>query len=193
MKDFSLLRGKPLLILNLNLIKVKKLEYLVYSNFFYYFYPKLYFMKKILFKFLAISILAIGCNKDNKIAQEPNTSDSLESKNTIVEDLGKTNEMGKVIFYKDNEKILIFNLLEHNGKVRLNGKDILLNQISFTENTYTAEGDNISVLAENGDFQDITTECIEGHFPKIMITYNGKVTEITNIRTKECPEYNIID
>lgn len=150
-------------------------------------------MKKILLTSVILGIFSVSCNKDNKVWGENNASDSLTSESTIVEDLGNTNEMGKVIFYKNDEKILIFNLLENAGKIRLNGKDILLHQISFTENTYTAEGENISILAENGDFQDITTECVEGTFPKMVITYNGKVTEITNIRTKECPEYNILD
>lgn len=151
-------------------------------------------MKKIIFTSLAMFFLAISCNKDAKIDNTKDKADSLQNTHLGIEDLGKTNEAGKVVFSTNGEVILIFDLLENKGKIKLDGKEIALHQISFTENTYTAEGDNISILAENGDFQDITTECIEGNFPKITITYNGKVTDIANIKTKECPEgYNIIN
>lgn len=151
-------------------------------------------MKKILLISILLGIFSVSCNKDNKISGENNASDSLTNENTMVENLEKTTEAGKVIFSKDNNAILIFDLLENTGKIKIDGKEIALNQLTFTENIYQIEGENISIVAENGDFQDMTTECIEGSFPKITITYNGQTLDIQDIKTKECPEHhNIID
>lgn len=135
---------------------------------------------------LFLCLLATSCKEDAK--------NSVATPQLNIENLEKTGEAGKVIFSKDNNAILIFDLLENTGKIKIDGTEIPLNQLTFTENIYQIEGENISIVAENGDFQDMTTECIEGSFPKITITYNGQTLNIQDIKTKECPEHhNIID
>lgn len=135
---------------------------------------------------LFLCLLTASCKEDAK--------NSVATPQLNIENLEKTTEAGKVIFSKDNNAILIFDLLENTGKIKIDGKEIPLNQLTFTENIYQIEGENISIVAENGDFQDMTTECIEGSFPKITITYNGQTLDIQDIKTKECPEHhNIID
>lgn len=143
-------------------------------------------MKNKIIVALFLCLLTTSCKEDAK--------NSVATPQLNIENLEKAGEAGKVIFSKDNNAILIFDLLENTGKIKIDGKEIALNQLTFTENIYQIEGENISIVAENGDFQDMTTECIEGSFPKITITYNGQTLDIQDIKTKECPEHhNIID
>lgn len=143
-------------------------------------------MKNKIIVALFLCLLTASCKEDAK--------NSVATPQLNIENLEKTTEAGKVIFSKDNNAILIFDLLENTGKIKIDDKEIPLNQLTFTENIYQIEGENISIVAENGDFQDMTTECIEGSFPKITITYNGQTLDIQDIKTKECPEHhNIID
>lgn len=143
-------------------------------------------MKNKIIVALFLCLLTTSCKEDAK--------NSVATPQLNIENLEKTSEAGKVIFSKDNNAILIFDLLENTGKIKIDGEEIPLNQLTFTENIYQIEGENISIVAENGDFQDMTTECIEGSFPKITITYNGQMLDIQDIKTKECLEHhNIID
>lgn len=156
-------------------------------------------MKKIIITSLIGGIFAISCNKNSSTIDTVPTDSiqhKIDSTHTALPDstigyLEEEPELGKVIFTEQGNTIISFNTLENRGKIKINNDIIELTQLVFTEDKYEIIGENISIIAENGDFQDSSTnsDCNEGFFKKIIINYKNTPIEISNIKVENCPQY----
>ena len=145
--------------------------------------------------------MMFSCKKEAKISDNQNLSDSLTSDSlTIssaenpaafrVETLSEKAGLGKVIFTENGSTILSFDTQGNSGKIKLNGKEYELNNLVFSENNYDISGDEVTITAENGNFQDSASDCNYGTFPKIEINFNNQKVTLNNIKVQDCPNYN---
>ena len=98
------------------------------------------------------------------------------------------NKVG-TIFYQNGNALFYFDQNASKGNIKIDGKDYALNQLDFNENNYTLSGENLEIEAENGDFEDQTTDCIHGKFPVVKVTLNGKSLNIPSMTVQDCPNY----
>ena len=159
-------------------------------------------MKNILVAFL-LGILVISCKKDAKISDTENgISDSLQAQNdsaTIhsgesanafqLEPLDEKAGVGKTIFTLNKATIISFDAQANTGKVNIDGKEYPLNHMDFSENTYEFSGNGITIHAEDGNFQDMVSDCMYGSFPKIQVKFGDKKAVFTNVSVQDCPTY----
>lgn len=158
-------------------------------------------MKNIIFLLIS-GILLFSCKKDAKIDENVNhNSDSLTSDSlTIssadhpdafrVEPLSEKAGLGKVIFTENGETILSYDTQANSGKIKLNGKEYILDNLIFSENNYDISGNEVKISAEDGNFQDMTSDCNYGTFPKIKISFNNQEVTLANVKVQDCPDYN---
>lgn len=168
----------------------------------FYFYK----MKKIL---LSVSVFAlfISCKKEeNNIAKTTaesnsqtlvNDSAKADSANLIsakdpspkVKPLNEEIDLGKVVFTQNNQVMIAFNTKVQNGKVMIDDKEYQLNRLIFSENSYEISGNGIKITAEEGNFKEMTSDCLYGNFPKVKIKLNDKEVNLENVNVQDCPAY----
>lgn len=157
---------------------------------------------------VSLSLLAIECKKEGNITSSQNDvettvskadsaliSNNSMSKNTPnalkVETLNESANLGKTIFTENGKTIISFNTDNQKGKIRINGKDYELSQLNFTENNYEIKGPEIEIVATNGDFEEMTSDCTYGTFPEIKIKLKDQSsTTLKNVKVQDCPNYN---
>lgn len=165
-------------------------------------------MKKI-FLIIAVGIVASSCKKDEKVTEvktSENPTINMDS-TKIVDSLTVapqqdpdafsvdplTDEgaaLGKVIFQRNNDVILSYSMDAGKGKIKLQGKEYTLDKLTFSENNYEISGSGIKITAENGNFQEMVSDCAYGNFPEISVTQNNHTVKLTNIKVQDCPNYN---
>lgn len=107
-----------------------------------------------------------------------------------VETIDDGADLGKAIFTENGKTVIVFNTVSQKGKIRINGKDYVLNKYTFSENNYEISGDGVSITASNGSFQDMVSDCAYGTFPEVTVKLNGKETKLKDIKVQDCPNYN---
>lgn len=157
--------------------------------------------------YAAFTLLFLGCKQDKPVqtseksetAQQQSTADSAavpqigpaENPDALkIEPIAEDAAIGKTIFTQNGQVVIAFNTDNQQGKIKINGKDYPLNKLTFSENSYEIKGEGITITAENGDFQDMVSDCTYGNFPKININLNGKTAQLTDIKVQDCPNYN---
>lgn len=98
--------------------------------------------------------------------------------------------LGKAIFTQNNKVMISFNSVSQKGKIKINGKDYALTKLTFSENNYEITGDGITITANNGNFQEMTSDCAYGNFPEVEVKLNGKETILKDVKVQDCPNYN---
>ena len=49
--------------------------------------------------------------------------------------------------------------------------------------------DNLALIESFGDFKDEKNECMEGNFPEIKVSLDGKIVNLANITLEDCSNY----
>ncbi|MDL1913996.1 MAG: hypothetical protein FDW93_05660 [Bergeyella sp.] len=152
-------------------------------------------MKKIFYFLFVFFLVFSSCKKDpkdaglaNKKGQDSLSISALEHPQSFsvgVIDTSPTQE--KTIFSKKGETIISFDHASNTGKIKIDGKEFVLDRMLFTENTYELSGQGLSVLAEDGTFQDSVWGCTEGSFPEVKITYKDNEVTLRDIKVEDCP------
>ena len=143
-------------------------------------------MKKIIAT-IFIGLVLIACKKDESV-QQVETQSTQEKTN--IGNIGAEFPQGKAIFTDENGQIIIsFDTQANKGVMRFRDREIDLNNLSFTEDRYEIEGKGIHIVAENGEFQDQKENCIEGVFPTLSITIDGREYILNNVKVKDCRIY----
>jgi hypothetical protein len=98
-------------------------------------------------------------------------------------------EKGRAIFSQNGKVLFYFDQNSNTGNVRIEGKDYSLNKFEFSENNYSITGNGVKIEAEDGDFKDDSSDCVQGVFPYVKVSLNDKNINLTNISVKDCPTY----
>lgn len=167
----------------------------------FYFYK----MKKI---FLSVSVFAlfISCKKEEKNIEtnaelnsqtmvndsvKADSADLISAKDPSpkVKPLNEEIDLGKVVFTQNNQVMIAFNTKVQTGKVMIDDKEYQLNRLIFSENNYEISGSGIKITAEEGNFKEMTSDCLYGNFPKVKIKLNDKEVNLENVNVQDCPAY----
>ncbi len=98
-------------------------------------------------------------------------------------------EKGRALFSQNGKVLFYFDQNSNTGNVRIEGKDYSLNKFEFSENNYSITGNGVKIEAEDGDFKDDSSDCVQGVFPYVKVFLNDKNVNLTNISVKDCPTY----
>lgn len=165
------------------------------------FYQNFNFMKNI-FLLLFLGILIISCKKDAKIEENVNPVQDSASADSLtfssedradafrVEPISEKADLGKVIFSENDETIISFDTKANSGKIKLNGKEYVLDELIFSENNYEISGNEVSIRAENGNFKEMSSDCNYGIFPEVEIKLSNQEVKLANVKVQDCPDYN---
>ena len=107
--------------------------------------------------------------------------------NVIPQDISADN--GRAIFTQEGKTLFYFDQNSNKGIIRIDGKDYALDRFDFNENNYSLYGNNVEIEATNGDFKEMTGDCVNGEFTEVKITVNGKTLNLPNIKVQDCPNY----
>ncbi|SIS48504.1 hypothetical protein SAMN05421789_10228 [Kaistella chaponensis] len=160
-------------------------------------------MKK--FFFVLTIITLVSCKKDKEIISDNIVVDSTKSvtdslqrpelrnpdKSVAFQILPQNiaSEKGRTIFKQNGNVLFYFDQNSNEGNIRIDGKDYTLSQFDFTENNYSISGNGVEIEAANGDFKDEKNECMEGDFPEIKVSLDGKIVNLANITSEDCSNY----
>lgn len=168
----------------------------------FYFYK----MKKILLS-VSVFALVISCKKGEKIVDQTSTDSNsqtvvtdsvkVDSATVIsakdaspkVKPLNEEVDLGKVVFTQNNQVMIAFNTKLQTGKIVIDDKEYPLNKLTFSENNYEISGNGIKITAEEGNFKEMTSDCLYGNFPKVKIKLNDKEVNLENVSVQDCPSY----
>jgi hypothetical protein len=146
----------------------------------------------------------LSCKKDKENLNPKNTTDSTKSvlDSTQIPSFENPDqtafkimaqniavEKGRTVFKQNGNVLFYFDQNSNLGNIRIDGKDYALTQFDFTENNYLISGSGVEIEATNGDFKDEKNDCVEGNFPGIKVSLHGKIVNLTNITSKDCPNY----
>ncbi|MHA6696941.1 hypothetical protein [Chryseobacterium sp. A301] len=159
-------------------------------------------MKRILL-FLTAFLFLAGCKKEAPVADTPivdtlqipsTTSDSLAFTDQLKADslataLNEQSAQGKLQFKKDQNVILSYDLQAQNGEAVVEGKSYGLTKMQFSENNYILSGPQIKVIAENGSFNEMTSDCLYGMVPNVEFILKDKTQKISTVGVQHCPVY----
>lgn len=159
-------------------------------------------MKRILL-FLTVCLFLAGCKKEAPVADNATadslqipkaTNDSLAYNEQLKADslstaLNEKSAQGKLQFTKEENVILSYDLQAQKGVVNIEGKSYDLNKMEFSENNYTLTGPEIKVNAENGSFNEMTSDCLYGMIPTLELIHKDKTQKISNVGVQHCPVY----
>ncbi len=147
------------------------------------------------------SLSVMSCKKETSV-ESSTTVDSLQQTDTTttiapqenpnafsVEPIQEQVEPGKTVFTQNSKTLISFDTRSNTGVINIDGQNIPLKNFSFQENQYEISGDGIKIKAENGNFDEMTSDCTYGAFPKIVIDYKGHQVEMHNIKVQDCPSY----
>lgn len=141
-------------------------------------------MKKLIISCLSIATI-IGCKEDKKVEDTIAPKTTTQPQVDVLTEIENTN---KTIFSQEGQNIIVFDANSQIGKISINGKEYLLNQMMFSENNYELQGDSISIEAYEGDFET-DNECISGIFPSIIIKTNEQELTLNNVKVQDCTQY----
>ena len=160
-------------------------------------------MKKLFFVLTIITL--VSCKKDKEIISDKIVVDSTKSitdslqlpelrnpdKSVAFQILPQNiaSENGRTIFKQNGNVLFYFDQNSNEGNIRIDGKDYALSQFDFTENNYSISGNGVEIEAANGDFKDEKNECMEGNFPEIKVSLDGKIVNLANITSEDCSNY----
>lgn len=160
-------------------------------------------MKRLFFVLTIITL--VSCKKDKEIISDKIVVDSTKSitdslqlpelqnadKSVAFQILPQNiaSEKGRTIFKQNGNVLFYFDQNSNEGNIRIDGKDYTLSQFDFTENNYSISGNGVEIEAANGDFKDEKNECMEGNFPEIKVSLDGKIVNLANITSEDCSNY----
>jgi hypothetical protein len=160
-------------------------------------------MKKLFFVLTIITL--VSCKKDKEIISDKIVVDSTKSitdslqlpelrnpdKSVAFQILPQNiaSENGRTIFKQNGNVLFYFDQNSNEGNIRIDGKDYALSQFDFTENNYSISGNGVEIEAANGDFKDEKNDCMEGNFPEIKVSLDGKIVNLANITSEDCSNY----
>ena len=160
-------------------------------------------MKKLFFVLTIITL--VSCKKDKEIISDKIVVDSTKSitdslqlpelrnpdKSVAFQILPQNiaSEKGRTIFKQNGNVLFYFDQNSNEGNIRIDGKDYALTQFDFTENYYSISGNGVEIEAANGDFKDEKNECMEGNFPEIKVSLDGKIVNLANIKSEDCSNF----
>ena len=160
-------------------------------------------MKKLFFVLTIITL--VSCKKDKEIISDKIVVDSTKSitdslqlpelrnpdKSVAFQILPQNiaSENGRTIFKQNGNVLFYFDQNSNEGNIRIDGKDYALTQFDFTENNYSISGNGVEIEAANGDFKDEKNECMEGNFPEIKVSLDGKIVNLANITSEDCSNF----
>lgn len=158
---------------------------------------------KNLFLFLILCMGLYSCKKepginpsssgaqDSLSLQDSATISAAENPNAIrVESVSAQPGLGKVVFTHNGLPIIAFDTQDNSGTVKLNGKEYPLSHLSFSENNYEISGSSVKINAENGNFEEMVSDCNYGVFSEITIRLNQDEVKVENVKVQDCPNYN---
>ena len=160
-------------------------------------------MKKLFFVLTIITL--VSCKKDKEIISDKIVVDSTKSitdslplpelrnpyKSFAFQILPQNiaSENGRTIFKQNGNVLFYFDQNSNEGNIRIDGKDYALSQFDFTENNYSISGNGVEIEAANGDFKDEKNDCMEGNFPEIKVSLDGKIVNLANITSEDCSNF----
>jgi hypothetical protein len=160
-------------------------------------------MKKLFFVLTIITL--VSCKKDKEIISDKIVVDSTKSitdslqlpelrnpdKSVAFQILPQNiaSENGRTIFKQNGNVLFYFDQNSNEGNIRIDGKDYALSQFDFTENNYSISGNGVEIEAANGDFKDEKNDCMEGNFPEIKVSLDGKIVNLANITSEDCSNF----
>ncbi|WP_417430996.1 hypothetical protein [Halpernia sp.] len=153
---------------------------------------------KYLILFCLFFLIFNSCKKDEKINENSVQKDSLvikkdsvslENPPLKVEPLDISAEVGKTIFSQDKNVLFYFNTRTNSGEIKLNGKSYNLDMLNFIDNNYYISGDYIKISAKDGNFQEMTSDCLYGNFPEVKVEVGKQELILKNISVQDCPAY----
>ena len=160
-------------------------------------------MKKLFFVLTIITL--VSCKKDKEIISDKIVVDSTKSitdslqlpelrnpdKSVAFQILPQNiaSERGRTIFKQNGNVLFYFDQNSNEGNIRIDGKDYTLSQFDFTENNYSISGNGVEIEAANGDFKDEKNDCMEGNFPEIKVSLDGKIVNLANIKSEDCSNF----
>lgn len=153
---------------------------------------------------IALLFLLFSCDKKEEVqTTTKETQDSLmvnspesepaeiapADQNIRIKALDAVAEKGVVVFKNNNLVMISFDNLSQTGKIIIDGKEYALDKLAFSENNYQISGPQIKIIAENGNFKEMTSDCLYGNFPNVKISVNNENINLTNIDVQDCPAY----
>lgn len=157
---------------------------------------------------LAIATLSETCKKDEKITEQPVTTTVPENvKNDLQESetdeyrlpeysadlkvlpIKETSDLGKAVFSQNDNPVFSFSKVNQKGQININGTEYALTKLEFTDNLYQITGPDIEILAEDGAFEEMTSDCMYGKFAEVFVTLKGKQTILRDVKVQDCPNY----
>lgn len=151
----------------------------------------------------AILILCLNsCKKDeksveNSLKQDSTKlnhilkNDSLENSNQVlkIEPLNIAPAKGKTVFSQDKKVMFYFDTQSNTGEININGRSYALDMLNFTDNEYHISGNGVKITAKEGDFKEMTGDCLYGNFPSVKIELDEEEVILKNIFVQDCPAY----
>lgn len=140
-----------------------------------------------------------SCKKDEKIVENTAKNDSVvfkknsgssENLGLKIEPLKVSADVGKTVFFSQDKKTLFyFDTQSNTGEIKINGKSYALDMLNFTDNEYHISGDGVKITATEGDFKEMTSDCLYGNFPEVKVEIENQKIILKNISVQDCPAY----
>lgn len=144
-------------------------------------------MKKSL-TFIALLFILFSCDKKEAVNTENTPAEITSTDQSIrIKALTEPSKQGSVVFKRNNLVMFSFDNLSQTGKIIIDEKEYELNELTFSENNYIINGPQIKIIAENGNFKEMASDCIYGNFPNINISVNNENINLSNIDVQDCP------
>ena len=122
-------------------------------------------------------------------AQSPTMRNAEYSVPFVIVPIEIAPQQGRSVFTQSGKTLFYFDQNANKGLIRIDGKDYNLDRFDFNENNYSLYGSGIVIEASNGDFKEMTGDCLYGVFPEVKVSLNGKVLNLSNINLQDCPAY----
>jgi hypothetical protein len=137
-----------------------------------------------------------SCKKKEKIVENTAKSatakvqkDSLSIENLKIEPLKVSADIGKTAFSQNKKTMFYFDAQSNTGEIKISGKSYTLDMMNFTDNEYHISGNGVKITATEGDFKEMTSDCLYGNFPEIKVELNNQQVILKNISVQDCPAY----
>ncbi|MGZ5264461.1 MAG: hypothetical protein ACXWBY_03900 [Kaistella sp.] len=121
--------------------------------------------------------------------QSPTMKNAEYSAAFIIVPIDIAPQQGRSVFTQNGKTLFYFDQNANKGLIRIDGKDYNLDRFDFNENNYSLYGNGIVIEASNGDFKEMTGDCLYGVFPEVKVSLNGKILNLSNIKLQDCPAY----
>ncbi len=103
----------------------------------------------------------------------------------VVTPLAEAGDIGHVTFTQKTKTVFYYDAKLKKGKIKLNGIEYAI-KLQYQNGTYKLTGDNVTITAANGKFEEMESDCSYGKFLFVTITLGTQTLKLDNVGVQDC-------